>query len=255
MTERGRAWLRTRGWGRRREARGRWVHGPDSGPGLALPLSLRPEGVQGPGSARVKGEGTGECHPSVPCGEPRSQTRDSTPLSGGGGRGAWWGHHTRPDLHAHHQHRKPTRRPHSEPGPRGPLQGAGAQPPLPFSLEDRHRPGQAGRAMRAPRRPQAGQPRRESRGASRWRGARRGPRARLPTCPTSRRRNRPVIKPAPPCGPGPRVLVGSLLRRISRGTPSWGSPLRVRLTFAQGAIAGMGDPCSQHRSGGLRSVD
>lgn len=76
-----------------------------------------------------------------------------------------------------------------------------------------------------------------------------------PTCPTSRRRNRPVLKPAPPCGPGLRVLVGSLLRRISRGTPSWGSPLRVRLTFAQGAIAGMGDPCSQHRSGGLSSVD
>lgn len=76
-----------------------------------------------------------------------------------------------------------------------------------------------------------------------------------PTCPASRRRNRPVIKLAPPCGPGLHVLVGSLLRRISRGTPSWGSPLRVRLTFAQGAIAGMGDPCSQHRSGGLRSVD
>lgn len=76
-----------------------------------------------------------------------------------------------------------------------------------------------------------------------------------PTCPTSRRWNCPVIKPAPPCGPGLRVLVGSLLRRISRGTPSWGSPLRVRLTFAQGAIAGMGDPCSQHQSGGLRSVD
>lgn len=194
MTERGRAWLRTRGWGRRREARGRWVHGPDSGPGLALPLSLRPEGVQGPGSARVKGEGTGECHPSVPRREPRSQTRDSTPPSGGGGHGAWWGHHTRPDLHAHHQHRKPTRRPRSEPGPRGPLQGAGAQPPLPFSLEDRHRPGQAGRAMRAPRRPQAGQPRRESRGASRWRGA-----------------TRPAPPPAPPPGDGTALCLNRRL--------------------------------------------
>lgn len=63
-----------------------------------------------------------------------------------------------------------------------------------------------------------------------------------PTCPTSRRRNRPVIKPAPPCGPGPRVLVGRLLRRISRGTPSWGSPLRVRLTLRRGRLRGWGTP-------------
>lgn len=127
MTERGRAWLRTRGWGRRREARGRWVHGPDSGPGLALPLSLRPEGVQGLGSARVKGEGTGECHPSVPCGEPRSQTRDSTPLSGGGGRGAWWGApHTSgsprppPAQEAHTATPQRTWPPRPPPGRRGP---------------------------------------------------------------------------------------------------------------------------------------
>lgn len=252
MTERGRAWLRTRGWGRRREARGRWVHGPDSGPGLALPLSLRPEGVQGPGSARVKGEGTGECHPSVPCGEPRSRTRDSTPLSGGGGRRAWWGApHTSgsprppPAQEAHTATPQRTWPPRPPPGRRGPatspLLPRGPAPPRSGW------PGHAGTTAASGGAAQAGEQRRLAVEGGHAPGS--------PTCPTSRRRNRPVLKPAPPCGPGLRVLVGSLLRRISRGTPSWGSPLRVRLTFAQGATAGMGDPCSQHRSGGLSSVD
>lgn len=225
------------------------MHGPDSGPGLALPLSLRPEGVQGPGSARVKGEGTGECHPSVPCGEPRSQTRDSTPLSDGGGRGAWWGApHTsgsRPphgDPSANLAPEAPSRAPgptHLSPSPSrtstAPVRLAG-----PCGHHGGLRRGSPGGRAEAPR----------SGG-----GLAVGHAPDSPTSPTSRRRNRPVIKPAPPCGLGLRVLVGSLLRRISRGTPSWGSRLRVRLTFAQGAIAGMGDPCSQHRSGGLCSVD
>lgn len=80
---------------------------------------------------------------------------------------------------------------------------------------------------------------------------------------------RPAPPPAPPPGDGTALCLNRRLPAAQGrvfwweacyggshgGTPSWGSPLRVRLTFAQGAIAGMGDPCSQHRSGGLRSVD
>lgn len=89
-----------------------------------------------------------------------------------------------------------------------------------LSLKDLHSPGQGGQARWAPRPASGGG------GIASWQ---RGFAAsNVPS--SGGDGNAPQLNQAPPRGPGLRVLVGSLLPRISRGTTSRGSSLRVRLT-------------------------